>query len=106
MYVEEVTLDYEEKKTVMASQTLEYNPSIAITEKEKEGSLEAIRHTSYGRRARIGGYNWDRTKTAPKNHVGWLGGYPFYFYWTGTKGLMVIKQFDTLLIIHKLRLYV
>ena len=64
------------KKTVMASQTLEYNPSIAIRKIEKEGSLETTSGTDlYGRLVRIGGYDCDRAKTMAKNHVGWLGGY-------------------------------
>ena len=59
----------------MASQALEYKPSIAIREIEKEGRLETIRGTLYGRLVRIGGYDCDRAKTMAKNHVGWLGGY-------------------------------
>ena len=59
----------------MASQALEYNPSIAIREIETEGSLEAIRGTSYGRLVKIGGHDCDGAERVPKNHVGWLGGY-------------------------------
>jgi len=54
----------------MASQALENNPSIAIREIEKEGSLEAIRGTSCGGLVKIGGHDCDGARKSAKEPCG------------------------------------